>query len=499
MLDLTVRRALANPSEALLRLDKIDAERRLVDYIRLMWPVLEPSRPFVDGWPLRVICRCLEAVTSGQIRRLLILVPPGCTKSLTTNVFWPSWEWGPRNMPSMRYVSWSYSHNLTVRDNRRCRQLVESSPYQRLWGDRFKMAADSAAKERFDTDKMGWRIASSVGGVGTGERGDRGIIDDPHAVKEVESDAIREGTLQWLTETLTTRVNEEASAMVCIMQRTHDRDCAGFLMAQELGWHVLCLPMEYDLDHPHPSVLPFDFEDPRAKEGELLWPERFSGQFVEEMKRQMTSWGGDYAVAGQFQQRPVPRGGGMFKRDWFEFVDRAPERVVERCRGWDLAATSGAKNKRAARTSGVKMSLGLDGFYYIEDEVGDRWPPGEVERNMRAAFETDGLDVTQSIPQDPGQSGKSQKMYLAREFAGYSLHFSPETGSKPNRAQPLAGQAEAGNVKVVRGPWTDAFVSEACLFPNSAFKDRIDGASRAFARLTRKRGQGVGMAPAVVT
>lgn len=499
MLDVTIRRALSNPGEALLELDRLDAEERLVDYIRLMWPVLEPGRPFVDGWPLRAICRALEGVTRGEIRRLLILVPPGCTKSLTTNVFWPSWEWGPRNMPSMRYVSWSYSHSLTVRDNRRCRQLIQSGLYQRLWGGRFQMAADSAAKERYDNDKTGWRIASSVGGLGTGERGDRGIIDDPHAVREVESDAIREGTLQWLTETLTTRVNEEESAMVCIMQRTHDRDCAGFIMAQELGWHVLCLPMEYEPGHPHPSRLPYPFEDPRTREGELLWPARFSRRFTEEMKKSMMSWGGEYAVAGQFQQRPVPRGGGMFKRDWFEFVDEAPRDVVERCRGWDLAATSKSRNRNAARTSGVKMSVGADGFVYVEDEVGGQWEPGAVEENMRAVFESDGLGVPQSIPQDPGQSGKSQKRYLAREFPGYRLHFSPETGSKQNRAQPLAGQANGGNVRVVRGPWNDAFISEACLFPNSAFKDRVDAASRAYAYLTRKREAGVGMAPQIVT
>ncbi len=172
-------------------LDRLDSGESLRSFIEYVWDIIEPGRTYVPGWHIDAICEHLEAVTSGEIIRLLINVPPGAMKSLTTDVFWPAWEWGPKNMPGMRYVSSSYSQDLTIRDNRRTRNLIQSSRYQAAWGDRFQLTTDQNAKTRFDTDKMGFKIATSVGGLGTGERGDRFIIDDPHNVKDGESDAKR--------------------------------------------------------------------------------------------------------------------------------------------------------------------------------------------------------------------------------------------------------------------------------------------------------------------
>lgn len=450
--------------------------------------MLEPKRPLVVGWVLDAICEHLEAVSAGEIRRLLINVPPGCTKSLTTNVFWPAWEWGPRQRPDLRYVSSSYAEKLTVRDNRRCRQLITSEQYQAGWGHVFQLADDQNAKIRYDTTQRGFKIATSVGGVSTGERGDRVIVDDPHNVKEGESELKRDEAILWFTETMPTRINDDDSAIVVIMQRVHERDVSGLILAEELGYEHLCIPMEFEANHPHRSTTCIGWSDPRTEEGELMWPERFSERHLEQdLKPVFRAGGGEYAIAGQLQQRPAPRGGGMFKKADFDKVDRPPEHVRERVRGWDMAGTKLTQKggKRAAYTAGVKMSIGHDGTVYIEDVARGKWSPGEVERNMKATAEQDGYGCAIDFPQDPGQAGKAQRRTLSGLLHGYRVSSSPETGSKEDRAQPLAAQVENGNVAIVRAAWTDAFLAEAATFPRGRYKDQVDAATRAYAYLVR--------------
>lgn len=491
-----VARSLGNRELALRELERLDCEERLIDFIRGAWNALEPGTKFVDGWALGAICEHLEAVSSGQIRRLLINVPPGCTKSMTVNVFWPAWEWGPRNMPHLRYISASYAADLSIRDNLRCRDVIDSEWYQERWGRRFHMKGDQNAKIRYENTSSGWRLASSVGSALTGHRGDRIIVDDPHSVDSAESEAERETTLRWFTETLPTRVNDlEKSAMVIIMQRLHELDVSGLILSKKLGYEHLMLPMEFEPDHPFLSRTSLQFSDPRKERGELLWPERFSRKAVEELKETYRAKGGTYAEAGQLQQRPTPRGGGMFQRKDFTIIDQCPTNVLRRARGWDLAAT---KDGFGAFTACVKMAKLSDRRVVIEDVRRGRWGPNEVRQLMRQVAESDGHQVVQDVPQDPGQAGKAQKSDLAALLEGYDARFSPETGSKEDRARPLAAQAEAGNLCVVRGPWNDAFIGEACSFPNGEFKDQVDAASRAYARIITKSGMLVGASPETI-
>lgn len=494
-IDRALAAALENPEAALEAMDRLEAERRLVGFIQYMWEVLEPGRDFVNGWAIGAICEHLEAVSNGEIRRLLINVPPGCMKSMTTCVFWPAWEWGPKNRPQLRYVSSSYSEELTIRDNRRCRILIESERYQAAWGDRFHLTADQNAKVRYDNDHMGVRIATSVGGMTVGERGDRFTIDDPHNIKTADSEARREDAAQWFTEVVPTRLNDpDRSAIVVIMQRVHTNDISGLILKHDLGYTHLCLPMEFEQDRKCKTII--GFEDPRTEEGELLWPQFFSRNYLEnELKPQMRAWGGTYAEAGQLQQRPVPRGGGMFKREFFQFVDSAPADAVRVVRGWDLA---GSVKKRAKFTAGVKMSRDSRGRIYIEHSRRLKGSPHAVEQAVVACATADGLDVKIGLPQDPGQAGKSQKGHLAALVHGYNVRFTPETGSKEDRARPLAAQAEAGNLFLVRGSWNETFIQEAMLFPAGEYTDQIDAASRAYMELQVKKRTPLGSSPEII-
>lgn len=455
----------------------------------MAWSVLEPRRTFVPGWHIDAMCEHLEAVSRGEIQNLLINVPPGFMKSLLVDVLWPAWEWGPLGRPDLRYVSSSYNEALTIRDNRRTRGLIQSPFYQALWGNTFRLVGDQNEKRRFDTNHKGYKIATSVGGLGTGERADRFLIDDPHNVRDAESDPKRESVLLWLNETVPTRLNDpDISAIVMIMQRVHARDSSGEVLARDLGYTHLCIPMEYDPEYS--PVTPY-FTDPRRKKNELAWPARFSRERVEKLKQAL----GTYAVSAQFQQQPAPRGGGLFKREWFEVVGAAPARIERSVRGWDLAAS---ETDTAKYTAGVRISI-VRGFYYIEDVVRLRGSPEKVERALVNTASQDSRSTVVDIPQDPGQAGKSQVRYLKGQLAGYIVHSSPESGDKKQRAEAFASQAEAGNVKLVRGDWNETYLDELCNFPRGEFSDQVDATSRAFSRLIqRPMHEGIA-APEVVT
>jgi hypothetical protein len=170
-------------------IDEVDQElaaRGLREFVRQAWPVVEPATEFVSGWHLDAICEHLEAVTRGQIHRLLISVPPRHMKSLAVSVFWPCWEWITH--PERRWLFCSYAAGLAIRDSVKCRRMVESPWYRRRWGDRFALTSDQNEKSRFENDKAGNRIAIGVGGAATGEGGDRLVVDDPHNVREAPSE-----------------------------------------------------------------------------------------------------------------------------------------------------------------------------------------------------------------------------------------------------------------------------------------------------------------------
>ena len=290
----------------------------LIEFVRYFWDVLEPNTKFIDGWPLEAICEHLEAVAYGEINRLLIVVPPGFCKSLLTDVFFFAWLWGPMNMPHMRAVAFSYAASLTERDNARFRALILSDKYREMWGDSF--SPEKVGETKVSNDKTGWKLASSVGGVGTGERGNIVILDDPHSIKHVESEVVRTETVRWFREAMSNRLNNmETDSIIVIMQRSHESDVAGVIMNEDMGYCVLSIEMELDTSRTTFGMKnEIGWSDPRAEEGELAWPERFPQSVCDALRRTI----GPYAWASQYQQIPTPRGGGIIKRDWWQPWDQ---------------------------------------------------------------------------------------------------------------------------------------------------------------------------------
>lgn len=454
-----------------LAIEREFCRRRLGNFIRRAWSVLEPGQPYVHGWHMDAISEHLEAVTAGQITRLLINIPPGTMKSMSTAVFWPAWEWGPRGMPSMRFIGASHEENLAIRDNVKMRRLIQSDWYQRLWPT--NMAGDQNAKTYFENDQTGWRQACPVRSM-TGRRGDRVLWDDPHSVEDAHSEAELEGANRIFRETLPTRLNNPAtSAIIIVMQRLSVKDVSGVITSEDMGYEHLCLPMEYEGPRKATSI---GFVDPRKETGELLFPARFPRDVVERDKKIM----GPYAVAGQFQQRPSPAQGGEFEPDMIEIVDAVPAGVQQWCRGWDLAATEGAGDY----TASAKLGRLPDGRVVIAHVDRKQYGTAKRDQYIKNTASADGFGrVKQSLPQDPGQAGKGQAKALIGMLAGHQAVASPETGDKVVRARPLASQVNAGNVVMLRGAWNTDFIEELRLFPNGLNDDQVDAASRAFNEL----------------
>jgi predicted phage terminase large subunit-like protein len=460
------------------------AEKSLEDFIRIGWPYIDPAA-YIPNWHIGAIADRLEAVAEGHCRRLIIMMPPRHMKSLSVSVSFIPWVWAqqkrsPLTGPGVGCLAVSYAQTLSVRDNVKCRRLIESRWYQNGWGDRFALASDQNTKMRFENDQGGYRIATSVEGFGTGDGGDIILIDDPISAGDSLSPVTRAAVNEWFDGTMTTRLNNpKTGAYIVVMQRLHEDDLVGHVLERAADeWEVLCLPARYEPDHPFVYAA-----DPRTEPGQLLWPDRMGEKEIKALEMAL----GSYGAAGQLQQRPAPREGGMFKRHWFEVVDAAPA-DLEEVAAWDLAATVPEPGTDPDFTVRVKIGRSRDGFFYILDVLRFRDTPAKVEKTIKTTASQDGRRCRIRIPEDPGQAGKSQAKSFIRMLAGYAVRAVKPTGSKETRATPFAAQCEAGNVKIVKAPWNEVFFDEIEVFPFGRHDDQVDAATDAFVELAGAEG-----------
>lgn len=477
--------------------------KTLIGFVREFWHILEPAREFVTGWAIEAVAMHLEEVTRGNIQYLLINVPPGMMKSLLVSVFWPAWEWGPKGLNSTGFLASSFGLDNVVRDNNKMRKLVESEKYQSLWGD--TVSPGSKWGERyFENKARGVRSGRSFEKM-TGGRGDRVMIDDPHDVDGAESETQRDATVRTFRESIPDRLNDmRRSAIVVIMQRLHANDVSGTIIKLGLPYVHLNLPMEFEPFREENGkqvdnrCRTYDrngkllFEDPRTEEGELLFPERFPADVVAGLKVAK----GSYAYAGQYQQRPSAREGGLFKRAWFagKILDGSKLRGLRfmRCRAHDFA-TSEATAINANPDWSASCLMGRRASdYYIFDVERMRETAGVVQKTVRSRAETDPRGTVVRIPVDPGAGNAVAQSYVTA-MAGYQLKAVKVSGrgDKAARATPLAIQAEFGHLYLVNSgppeegldPWIEPFLHEVCSFPTGANDDQVDAAADAFDEL----------------
>jgi predicted phage terminase large subunit-like protein len=308
----------------------------------------------------------LEAVTDGRIKRLLICVPPGHMKSLTTCVFWPAWEWTKH--PHIQVIVGSYAHDFSVRDHNKTSKLIRSPWYQSLFNN-VDITMDNETK--LELKSGGLRIATSVGGVGTGTRVHRSIYDDLVKANDEASKAMNKKALQFCRAMNTRGCDPATYSQVMIMQRLSVQDPAAWAIKN--GWDILSIPFYYEGPSAPTSI---GWVDPRAEIGEPLWPAHFPEDAMEDIKRTLLP----HEFAAQFQQRPIVHGGNIIKSRWFVLYD-IPPIIKYRIIYADTAAKTAEHNDYTVLE---EWGFGDDGKIYLLDLIRDKWEMPDLEARVPA-------------------------------------------------------------------------------------------------------------------
>lgn len=312
---------------------KLEAETlagSLVQFVQAAWPLVD-SHAFVLEPHIEAICAHLEAVTRGEIRLLIVNIPPRHSKSSIIGVLWPVWCW--IRSPGTQFLSAARSKGLASRDAVKARQLMQSAWFRERWGDRFSLLRSQNTQMRYVNDRGGHRVATAVG-QGTGDGGDIVVIDDPTTAEQALSEAERGRANRWLDNTISTRFNDpKTGRLVLVMQRLHGDDMTAHILREAEAEVVhLRLPAEFEpaeacVTVPLPGTGGKPWRDWRRKEGEILAPIRFPKTEIDRLKRRLRT---PYNIAGQLQQRPTSLGGEIFRRQWWVIWtgDKAPESML---------------------------------------------------------------------------------------------------------------------------------------------------------------------------
>lgn len=474
----------------------------LHEYVRNAWPTVE-RRPFVDNWHIGVITEHLEAVTNGEIANLIINIPPRHTKSLIVSVFWPSWEW--TFQPWIQWLFSSYAEKLSKRDSLRMRRLIWSPWYQRRWGHVYQITSDQREKMRYETTAGGYRIATSVGGAGTGEGGDRVVVDDPHKAGAIESDAKREDATDWWDNEMSTRLNDpKTGGRVIIMQRLHDADLTGHVLKQGGYIHVRIparyepKPYSYVGGTPKPPEDPVEWSDPRTEPGEPLNPGRFGEEELAEIELRL----GSYMTASQLQQRPTPAAGGIIKRHWWRFWkpqhSDLPDVTVSLPDGSHMAAVTlsiPVKVDKVIQSWDMSFKDKRDSSYVVGQVWGakgaDRYLLDQAREHaefIRTLEMFRGLNKrwpqTQEKLVEDKANGPAIISTLHSEIGGI-IPIEPD-GDKAARLRAVSPQVESGNCYLPHpalAPWVWDFIEELAAAPLGDYDDQADGFSQALRRM----------------
>mgnify|MGYP003124914944 FL=1 len=453
-------------------------KRSLKEFTKSSWQAIEPGRQFYDNWHIDAISEHLQAVVEGKIKRLIINIPPRHMKSISVAVALPAWTWTIQ--PEKRFLFASYAGSLSIRDSVKCRRLIDSQWYKTYFGDMYNLTTDQNQKQRFENDKTGQRIATSVDGALTGEGGDIIVIDDPHNVREAESSAVRQGVLDWWDQAMQTRLNDpKTGAFVIIMQRVHENDLTGHILGNERNaWDHLCLPARYEIGHPTPTRSTLGFGDPRTKEGELLWPERVDKKTLETLEASL----GTYASAGQLQQRPMPKGGGILKAKWWVpwEKDELPdiEYVIQ---SYDTAFSVKDKSSYSARTTwGVFRENGQVNAIVIEMWY-DRVTYPELRKLAQESYEEWQPDAVLIEKKASGQS-----LLQDLRMAGVPvLAYNPDR-DKEARAHASSALLEDGRIYFPSDKkWAKNLIDICAAFPAGDNDDIVDTCTQAWLRLRK--------------
>lgn len=453
------------------------AKRSLLEFVKQAWEIIEPASPFVEGWHHGAICEHLEAVTKGQIKKLVISVPPEHSKSTIVAKCWPAWGW--IEQPSFDWLFSSYSAQRSIGDSVECRRIIDSTWYRRNWGDVFKLTSDQNQKTRFQNSKGGQRLSMGLLGAGTGEHGDAVVCDDPHSIRDQWSPKKLDATVKTWDQVMSRSVNDpQTSRHVIIMQRLHHKDLAAHCMKQG-GYDYLMLPTEFD--SARAATTSINWKDPRKKQGDLLWPSRFGKEEVKDAKLRLATRG----FSAQHQQNPSQEEGAIFKRDRFKYYANDPRAIAgqmnEIQQSWDMAFKDlDTSSKVAGHVWGRR-----DADRFLLDRICEHLDFTETIKAVEAMTKKWPTAMAKII--EDKANGPAVINSLNRKITGL-IPWPPkgqQMGSKIARAYASQPEIDAGNIWLPdpnTHPWVNEFVEYCVAFPGGEYDDDIDAMTQALER-----------------
>lgn len=482
--------------QEMLRREQVELDQEVLPgdlrrYSEAGWKIIEPGTPFLPNWHIDAICEHLEACITREIRNLVISMPPRHLKSNLVSVMFPTYVWIKH--PEERFLYSSYGMSLAIRDSLKSRRVIQSDWYRDRWGDKFFLTGDQNAKMRYENDHTGYRIATSVGGIGTGEGGGFIIVDDPHNVLEAESELKRQSTLDWWDGTMSTRGNDPKTVVrIIIAQRTHHKDLLGHVLEQG-GYEHLNLPAEYE---GRTKATVIGWKDPRTKKGELLHGARFGKKELDELKLRL----GPYRASGQLQQRPTPESGGIFKRSYFRLwpPDRKLPGFHYIIQSYDTAFTDKTDNDPSAMTAwGLFKYKKLWNVMLL-----DAWKEYLSYPKLRRRVK---LDRKAKYGED-GQESPVDEIIIEEKGSGITLiqdlgmigvaafPYNPHRADKVVRAHASTPFGAAGLIWVMESrvqpgfaaSWAQPVLDEAMKFPKGDEDDYTDTITQAIIFLRNK-------------
>ena len=444
------------------------ARRSLAQFVRQAWPILEPGKELVWNWHIDVVCEHVQALLEGRLgkKNLAINVPPGSMKSTIVSVCAPAWQW--LHDAGWRGIFASGSDSVAMRDSIKCRDILESDWYQRLFRPDWRFARDQNAKSHYKNSRQGFRMATTAGAKITGDRADSLFVDDPLDAKEAFSKAAREAVLTWWDNAFANRLNDLTTGTRCIiMQRLHEEDLAGHVLELEPEqWDLLLIPQEWDEAARRTTSL--GWTDPRTVEGELMFPERFpEDTLVSERKRL-----GAAGYAGQHQQRPAPTEGTILKKGFVRFYKQGAVPIFAR---HILSADTAFKEKQendysVILAAGESTVPGFAGIWLL-----DRWKDKASYPDLRDKAKTFGAKWhPRAFLIEDKASGQSLIQDLKKDTGLPIVPRTPE-GDKVYRTNLCVPTWEAGNIWVPEdADWSDDFLEQLYGFPRMAHDDDVD-------------------------
>lgn len=455
--------------------------RHLRPFVERCFRYLVPSAQFLPNWHIDLVCEYLEAVEAGEIPRVIFNMPPRSLKSLICSVAFPAWLLG-RN-PSERILCASYSFTLSIDLSVKCRRIMQSDWYQRVFPQTV-FAPDQNEKSKYETTQHGYRAAVSVGGSVTGLGGTYRILDDPLDPRGAYSEAERAQVLRWLDETWASRSDDPRRAReIVVMQRVHTKDPTDHLLRQG-KWTLVSLPLEA----PRRTVIEF----PRSmrqivrEKGDLLHPEYLNREQVEDLKRRA----GPYGFPAQYQQEPVPVGGGRVKLEWFPRYEALPDaRECETVISLDTGYKKGPNANPTAMLVLQRHRKTESRTWYLVKVIKDRWTYPELKR---AVIEAAQAFTPSAIIIEAKASGISLVQELLAETGLPVVSYDPAgDGSKMMRFEEEIPLLAAGRVSLpdparVEAPWLLEFERNLASYPTPTEWDELDSLSQ-FLRWVRQR------------